>query len=128
VHDERILVTVFQVHEVVKSRCGGSKLTFDISGVTSAIQDPDKLALYHTPHGLTNTGSQTDRPVTICEKVIPTMFQDSVTTPYLQIDGKDFCDLIQTVEIQWVWMEDETASCYGHHHGLGMCCGSSKYS
>lgn len=109
-YDERILVTVFQVHEVVESRCVGSKLTLDISDVTSAIQDPDKLAVYHTPHGLTNTASQTDKPVTICEKVIPTMFQDSVITPYLHIDGKDFSDLMQTVEIQWAWIEDETAS------------------
>jgi hypothetical protein len=80
------------------------------------------LQISSLPHCLTNTASQTDRPVTICEKAIPTMFHDGVTTPSPHMDGNDFSDLIWTVEIQWAWMEDETAS--GHRHQ----CGTSDQS
>jgi hypothetical protein len=75
-HEERILDMVIQIDKVAESGSMASKPTLGIQKKISALQDPDKLKVYHMLHGLANTTSKTDGPIASCKGSIPTGLQN----------------------------------------------------
>jgi hypothetical protein len=57
---------------MVKSGSEESEPIMSIQKEISALQDPDKLMIYHTLQGFTNATSQTDMSITSYEEAILT--------------------------------------------------------
>jgi hypothetical protein len=76
---------------------GGSREVYcgSVASEISVLKDADQLTVYHMLHGLTNVTSQADRPVTSCERVVPSRLHIGIMIASLQADGNKFCDHIQ---------------------------------